>query len=39
MDLRTLSRETQVFFDFGRVKTFLRMDDRDLFLVGIRKRY
>ena len=36
---RALSRDTRVFFDFGRVKTFVRMDDRDLFLVGIRKRY
>lgn len=36
---RALSRDIQVFFDFGRVKTFVRMDDRDLFLVGIRKRY
>jgi hypothetical protein len=34
---RALSRDTRVFFDFGRVKTFLRMDDRDLFLVGLRK--
>jgi hypothetical protein len=36
---RALSPQTHVFFDFGRVKTFLRMDDRDLFLVGIRKRF
>lgn len=36
---RALSRQTRIFFDFGRVKTFLRMDDRDLFLVGIRKRF
>jgi hypothetical protein len=33
---RALSPRTRIFFDFGRVKTFLRMDDRDLFLVGIR---
>jgi hypothetical protein len=36
---RALSPQTQVFFDFGRVKTFLRMDDRDLFLVGVRKHF
>jgi hypothetical protein len=36
---RALSAQTRVFFDFGRVKTFLRMDDRDLFLVGVRKRF
>ena len=36
---RALSRDTRVFFDFSRVKTFVRMDDRDLFLVGIRKQY
>lgn len=36
---RALSDRTRIFFDFGRVKTFLRMDDRDLFLVGIRKRF
>jgi hypothetical protein len=36
---RALSDRTRVFFDFGRVKTFLRMDDRDLFLVGMRKRF
>jgi hypothetical protein len=36
---RALSDATHIFFDFGRVKTFLRMDDRDLFLVGIRKRF
>jgi hypothetical protein len=36
---RALSPDTRVFFDFGRVKTFVRMDDRDLFLVGIRQRY
>jgi hypothetical protein len=36
---RALSDHTRLFFDFGRVKTFLRMDDRDLFLVGIRKRF
>jgi hypothetical protein len=34
---RALSSQTRIFFDFGRVKTFLRMDDRDLFLVGLRK--
>jgi hypothetical protein len=36
---RALSPQTHVFFDFGRVKTFLRMDDRDLFLIGVRKRF
>lgn len=36
---RALSTHTRIFFDFGRVKTFLRMDDRDLFLVGVRKRF
>jgi hypothetical protein len=36
---RALSDHTRVFFDFGRVKTFLRMDDRDLFTAGIRKRF
>jgi hypothetical protein len=36
---RALSPQTHIFFDFGRVKTFLKMDDRDLFLVGIRKRF
>jgi hypothetical protein len=36
---RALSDHTRIFFDFGRVKTFLRMDDRDLFLIGIRKRF
>ena len=36
---RALSAHTRVFFDFGRVKTFLRMDDRDLFLIGIRQRF
>lgn len=36
---RALSDRTRLYFDFGRVKTFLRMDDRDLFLIGIRKRF
>ncbi|MGZ5202852.1 MAG: hypothetical protein ACXWC4_24075, partial [Telluria sp.] len=36
---RALSSRTRLFFDFGRVKTFLRMDDRDLFLIGIRERF
>jgi hypothetical protein len=36
---RALSAHTRIFFDFGRVKTFLRMDDRDLFLAGIRKHF
>jgi hypothetical protein len=36
---RALSSQTRIFFDFGRVKTFLRMDDRDLFLVGLRKGF
>jgi hypothetical protein len=36
---RALSPHTHIFFDFGRVKTFLRMDDRDLFLAGVRKRF
>ena len=36
---RALSDRTRVFFSFDRVKTFLRKDDRDLFLVGLRKRF
>jgi hypothetical protein len=36
---RALSDRTRVFFSFDRVKTFLRRDDRDLFLVGMRKRF
>ncbi|MGB9110436.1 MAG: hypothetical protein WCC39_17255, partial [Telluria sp.] len=36
---RALSPQTHIFFDFGRVKTFLRMDDRDLFLAGLRKHF
>jgi hypothetical protein len=36
---RALSYRTRIFFSFDRVKTFLRMDDRDLFLVGIRNRF
>jgi hypothetical protein len=36
---RALSDRTRVFFSFDRVKTFLRRDDRDLFLVGVRKRF
>jgi len=36
---RALTPRTRIFFDFGRVKTFLRMDDRDLFLIGIRQRF
>jgi hypothetical protein len=36
---RALSGRTRVFFSFDRVKTFLRRDDRDLFLAGVRKRF
>jgi hypothetical protein len=36
---RALSARTHIYFDFGRVKTFLRRDDRDLFLAGLRKRF
>jgi hypothetical protein len=36
---RALSSHTRIRFNFERVKTFLRMDDRDLFMVGIRKSY
>jgi hypothetical protein len=34
-----LSRHTRVFVNFNRVKTFRETDDRDLFQVGLLKRF
>jgi hypothetical protein len=36
---RALSRDTRVFINFNRVKTFRETDDRDLFQLGILKRF
>lgn len=36
---RALSRQTRAFVNFNRVKTFRETDDRDLFQVGILKRF
>jgi hypothetical protein len=36
---RALSRETRVFVNFNRVKTFRETDDRDLFQLGVLKAF
>lgn len=36
---RALSRQTRAFVNFNRVKTFRETDDRDLFQVGVIKRF
>jgi hypothetical protein len=36
---RPLSRETRVFINFNRVKTFRETDDRDLFQLGVLKSF
>jgi hypothetical protein len=36
---RALSQRTRLLFNFERVKTFLRMDDRDLFFIGVRTSF
>jgi hypothetical protein len=36
---RALSHDTRVFINFNRVKTFRETDDRDLFQLGILKRF
>jgi hypothetical protein len=36
---RALTRQTRVFLNFNRVKTFRDTDDRDLFQVGVSKRF
>jgi hypothetical protein len=36
---RALSRQTRVFLNFNRIKTFRETDDRDLFQLGVMKRF
>jgi hypothetical protein len=36
---RALSRQTRAFINFNRVKTFRQTDDRDLFQLGLLKRF
>jgi hypothetical protein len=36
---RALSRQTRAFVNFNRVKTFRETDDRDLFQIGVVKRF
>jgi hypothetical protein len=36
---RALSRETRMFINFNRVKTFRETNDRDLFQIGILKAF
>jgi hypothetical protein len=36
---RALTPRTRIFFNFNRVKTFRDTDDRDLFQLGVSKRF